>query len=133
MPAQLKHAAELMPPWLRISPGLRRGWRRSTPAPTSAALPTVAPTEVVPVAGDVTKGVTLYATHCAMCHGDQGQGTALAEEPLNSAECLDSRSDDDLCQVIADGIPDTTMPPYGNKLSTVDIADIIAFFRSWQQ
>jgi cytochrome c553 len=103
------------------------------PTPTSTALPSAAPTEAVPVAGDVTKGATLYATYCAACHGDQGQGTALAEEPLNSAEFLESRSDDDLRQAIADGVPDTTMPSYSDRLSTVDIADIIAFFRSWQQ
>ena len=101
--------------------------------PTSAVLPTVAPTEVVPLAGDATKGATLYATHCAACHGDQGQGTAIAKEPLNSAEFLADSSDDDLRQAIADGISGTAMPSYGNKLSTDDMADIIAFFRSWQQ
>lgn len=69
---------------------------------------------------------------CAACHGDQGQGTAIAKEPLNSPEFLKSRSDDDLRQATADGIPDTAMPSYSDKLSTVDIADIIAFFRSWQ-
>jgi cytochrome c553 len=93
---------------------------------------TVAPTEVAPVAGDATKGAILYATHCAACHGDQGQGTVVAEEPLSSAEFLDSRSDDDLRQAIADGIPDTTMPAYSGKLSAEDIEDIIALFRSWQ-
>jgi cytochrome c553 len=102
------------------------------PTPTSAALPTAVPTGIAPLAGDVTNGATVYATYCAACHGDQGQGTALAEEPLNSAEYLDSRSDDDLRQAIADGVPDTTMPSYSDKLSTVDIADILAFFRSWQ-
>jgi hypothetical protein len=52
---------------------------------------------------------------------------------MNSPEFLTSRSDDDLHQAIADGIPDTTMPSYSDKLSAEDIADIIAFFRSWQQ
>jgi len=103
------------------------------PTPTSAALPTAAPAEVVPAAGNVANGATLYASHCAACHGDQGQGTAIAKEPLNTAEFLISRSDDDLRQAIADGIPDTTMPAYSGKLSAADIEDIIAFFRSWQQ
>jgi cytochrome c553 len=101
--------------------------------PTSAALSTIAPTEDVPVAGDATRGATLYATHCAACHGDQGQGTAIAEEPLNTADFLTRRSDDDLRQAIADGIPGTTMPAYSDKLSAEDMVDLIAFFRSWQQ
>jgi hypothetical protein len=62
--------------------------------PPSAALPTAAPTEVVPVSGDAARGATLYANHCAVCHGDQGEGAGLAEEPLNSAEFLASRSDE---------------------------------------
>jgi len=103
------------------------------PAPTSAALPTATPAEVAPAAGDVSNGATLYANHCAACHGDQGQGTVIAKEPLDTPEFLTSRSDDDLRQAIADGIPDTTMPPYSGKLSAEDIEDIIALFRSWQQ
>jgi mono/diheme cytochrome c family protein len=72
----------------------------------------------------------LYANHCAVCHGDQGQGAGLAEEPLNSAEFLASRGDDDLRQAIIKGVPNA-MPPYEDRLSTEDMADIIAFFRSW--
>ena len=98
----------------------------------SAELPTAAPTEVVPVSGDATRGATLYANHCAVCHGDQGEGAGLAKEPLNSVEFLTSRSDDDLRQAIIEGVPNK-MPPYEDKLSTEDMADIIAFFRSWQQ
>jgi mono/diheme cytochrome c family protein len=98
-----------------------------------AALPTATPAEVAPAAGDVSNGATLYANHCAACHGDQGQGTVIAKEPLDTPEFLTSRSDDDLRQAIADGIPDTTMPAYSGKLSAEDIEDIIALFRSWQQ
>jgi mono/diheme cytochrome c family protein len=100
--------------------------------PLSAALPTAAPTGVAPVAGDVTRGATLYANHCAVCHGDQGQGAGLAKEPLNSAEFLDSHNDDDLRQVIIEGVPDE-MPPYEDRLSTEDMTDIIASIRGWQQ
>jgi mono/diheme cytochrome c family protein len=99
--------------------------------PPSAALPTAAPTEVASVAGDATNGATLYANHCAVCHGDQGQGAGLAKEPLNSAEFLDSHSDDDLRQIIIEGVPNE-MPPYEDRLSTEDVTDIIAFIRSWQ-
>lgn len=119
------HAAASQPP---AAPSLTEG-----PTPTSTVLPTAVPAEVVPAAGDVSNGATLYATQCAACHGDQGQGTAIAQEPLNSTTFLASRSDEDLRQAIADGIPGTTMPSYSNKLSSEDIADIIAFSRSWQR
>jgi anaerobic selenocysteine-containing dehydrogenase len=42
-------------------------------------------------------------------------------------------TDEELRQVITDGVPGTTTPSYSNKLSSKDIADIIAFFRSWQR
>jgi cytochrome c5 len=104
-----------------------------TEAPVSPTEePTTASTEATSAAGDATRGATLYANHCAVCHGDQGEGAGLAKEPLNSVEFLTSRSDDDLRQTIIEGVPNE-MPPYEDKLSTEDIADIIAFFRSWQQ
>jgi len=103
--------------------------------PTAPALsPTEgpAPTEAAPVAGDATRGATLYANHCAVCHGDQGQGAGLAKEPLNSAEFLDSHNDDGLRQAIIEGVPNE-MPPYQHRLSTDDVTDIITLIRSWQQ
>jgi mono/diheme cytochrome c family protein len=104
------------------------------PAAKLAPSPTVgpAPVEAVPVSGDAARGATLYANHCAVCHGDQGQGAGLAKEPLNSVEFLTSRSDDDLRQAIIKGVPNE-MPPYEHRLSSEDMTDIIAFFRSWQQ
>ena len=39
------------------------------PRPGEAAVPSAAP------AGDVRRGADLYATHCASCHGDAGEGT----------------------------------------------------------
>ncbi|TEU16395.1 MAG: cytochrome c, partial [Anaerolineales bacterium] len=63
-------------------------------------------------------------------HGSEGQGGAVAKEPLNSAEFLDSRSDDDLRQATSDGVG-TAMPGFGGTLTAQEIADIVAFFRSW--
>ncbi len=114
-----------------------RGWEtgigmssgaQAQPTPAPEATPTVVP----PTAeGDAARGAELFAANCAPCHGPEGQGGAVVEEPLNSAELLDSRSDDDLRQTISDGVVGTAMPPFGGTLTAQEIADIIAFFRSW--
>ena len=89
------------------------------------------PPPVAPV-GDVDHGATLYATNCAACHGTAGEGGTLAKKPLNSPEYLTTHSDEEIQRAIAEGIPGTVMPAYGDKLTLDDIADLIAFFRSWQ-
>ena len=111
-----------------------RGWEtgaQAQPTPTPGATPEATPTAVLPTAeGDAARGAELYAANCAACHGSEGQGAAVAKEPLNSAEFLDSRSDDDLRKATSDGVG-AAMPGYGGTLTAQEIADIIAFFRSW--
>jgi mono/diheme cytochrome c family protein len=113
------------------------------PSPTPEATPTSAqvqlsptpeatPTAKVPtLGGDAAKGAELFAANCAVCHGSEGRGAAVAEEPLNSAEFLGGRSDDDLDQAISDGV-EPAMPPFGGRLTAQEIEDIIAFFRGWE-
>jgi len=107
-----------------------RGWETGAQAQPTPA-PEATPTAVLPtVGGDADRGVELFAANCAPCHGSEGQGGAVAKEPLNSAEFLDSQSDDDLRQTISDGAG-TAMPGFGGRLTAQEIADIVAFFRSW--
>ena len=107
-----------------------RGWETGAQAQPTPA-PEATPTAVLPTAeGDAARGVELFAANCAPCHGSEGQGGAVAKEPLNSAEFLDSQSDDDLRQTISDGAG-TAMPGFGGRLTAQEIADIVAFFRSW--
>jgi len=107
-----------------------RGWETGEQAQPTPA-PEATPTVVAPTAGgNAAKGAELYAANCAVCHGSEGQGGAVAKEPLNSAQFLDSRSDDDLRQATSDGVG-TAMPGFGGTLTAQEIADIVAFFRSW--
>jgi mono/diheme cytochrome c family protein len=98
------------------------------PSPTPEATPTA---EVPTLRGDAAKGAELFAANGAVCHGSEGRGGAVAEEPLNSAESLGGRSDDDLDQAISDGV-EPAMPGFGGRLTAQEIEDIIAFFRGWE-
>lgn len=101
--------------------------------PTATAPPGKTPTVAPPaVTGDAVRGAELYAANCATCHGSEGEGGPVAKKPLNSPDYLGTHSDEEIRQTIANGIPGTAMPAYGNILTLDAIADIIAFLRSWQ-
>lgn len=102
-------------------------------APAATAPPGKTPTIVPPVvAGDAARGADLYAANCAACHGSEGQGGPVAKEPLNSPDYLATHSDEEVRQAIASGIPGTAMVAFEDRLTDQEIADIIAFFRSWR-
>lgn len=66
----------------------------------------------------------LFATHCAVCHGDDrlgGLGPALIPESLRRLK------GDKLEAVITHGRDATQMPAFGDQLSTKDIATLAAF------
>jgi hypothetical protein len=49
---------------------------------------------------------------------------------MNSADFLNNQSDDDLRKSFSDGVG-TAMPGYGGTLTSQEIEDIIALFRTW--
>ena len=83
-----------------------------------------------PEGGDPTSGASGYAQNCAACHGENAQGGPVGPT-LVSAE-MKAKDDDYYQQVISNGIAGTAMPPWGSRLSTQDIQDIVAFLRSKQ-
>jgi cytochrome c oxidase cbb3-type subunit 3 len=93
-------------------------------APQAIPVPSPAPT-----GGDVAQGATLYADNCAACHGSEGQGGAVASQPINSPKYLAGVTDDGLDQVVRNGT--AGMPSFGSRLSDEEIAALIAFMRSW--
>lgn len=96
-----------------------------SPSPAHQVTPTTAPQPSGP------DGAALYATNCATCHGDQGQGSAVADEPLNSPEFLAAHTDEQLRGVILEG--EGLMPPFSGRLSADEMDALVAFMRKWQQ
>jgi len=76
--------------------------------------------------GDVEEGQQLFIENCAICHGPEGDavpGVALARGKFRHAS-----SDEELSQIIKNGIPGTAMPP-GN-FHEHQFTALIAYLRS---
>ncbi len=76
-----------------------------------------------------TAGQKIYALQCGRCHGDNGDRVPIA--PLNNKGFLDTKTNDDMRQVITEG--KGLMPAWGKAhggpLSDNDIAAVISFLR----
>jgi cytochrome c oxidase cbb3-type subunit 3/ubiquinol-cytochrome c reductase cytochrome c subunit len=91
--------------------------------------PTVTLTEGT-IEGDPVAGATVYAEHCAECHGEVGEGGSFLT--LNNPWFLHTATDGFLEYAIADGRPGTPMPGFSASLETQQINDIVALLRSWE-
>jgi cytochrome c oxidase cbb3-type subunit 3 len=82
----------------------------------------------VTLPGDIGRGSQLYTATCKTCHGDRAaRGEAVH---LANTMFLSQASDPFIRHAIKTGRPGTKMLPY-DKLSEQDIADIIAYVRSF--
>jgi len=82
------------------------------------------------VSGDPVAAKEVYATKCALCHGDDGEGnTALS---LNNPVFLKSASDAFLEYSISKGRTKTAMIGYEGFLTFVEINNLVALIRSWE-
>lgn len=75
---------------------------------------------------DAEEGEQLFIENCAICHGPEGDAVPGVE--LASGKFRHAESDEDLGQVIKNGIPGTAMPP-GN-FHEHQITALIAYLRS---
>ena len=77
-------------------------------------------------------GEHLYNTTCSSCHGENGSGgTGPA---LNSLQILTNKSDEQLESAIINGgqRPNSTMPSFGDRLTSVEIGALVEFIRAWE-
>lgn len=81
--------------------------------------------------GDANAGAVVYNTQCAPCHGSQGEGGI--GKPLHPSTFIQSQKNEQLIEFIKTGRPGTAMAGFEGRLSETQIADVIAFLRSWQK
>jgi mono/diheme cytochrome c family protein len=94
----------------------------------------------VPTRDDPKKlvdGPLVYG-NCNMCHGSDGWGLGhsghkLQPHPANFHEPrrLFNRSDAKLREVLHNGVYGSAMPPWGDKLSDIEINHVVAYIRSF--
>jgi DMSO reductase family type II enzyme heme b subunit len=94
---------------------------------------------------DLAAGETLYAEHCAQCHGERGDGEGVMADLLHPRPRDFSRgiykirltpqgelpSDDDLFRIIAGGMPGTSMPAWRELLGDLQIWQLVAHIKSF--
>jgi len=79
-------------------------------------------------------GAELYATYCATCHGDrgQGQGPGTTGNPAGRTEGLPPNMDETyILWRTWEGVANTVMPPFQWLLSESDIWDITVHVESF--
>jgi putative heme-binding domain-containing protein len=80
-------------------------------------------------AADVTAGARIFRAHCAVCHGPDGAGGRAPS--LARGEFRHARNDEELYNVIADGIPGTQMP--STFFHGTQLWQVAAYVRSLSQ
>lgn len=108
----------------------------------SLATLTAIATPSITIAADAAKGGTLFATRCAMCHGDKGAGDgALAatfpegQKPRNLSQGQNKYATDDtkLKEVIKNGgaaVGLSVLMPAQSDLNDEQLSDLVAFVNS---
>jgi mono/diheme cytochrome c family protein len=76
-------------------------------------------------------GSELYITSCSNCHGPEGQGSQRAPS-LNLKSFLTDTNDQAIQQIVTLGVPGTSMPAWGDRMTDADIQAIVGFIRSWE-
>ncbi|MCH8936138.1 MAG: c-type cytochrome [Gemmatimonadetes bacterium] len=98
-------------------------------------------------AQDVERGKQLYEKWCTGCHGDTGAGDGeaaafmlprprdftMAVYQVRTTASGELPTDEDLRQVIDNGMPGTTMPGWRDKLSGGERDDVIAYIKTFSR
>lgn len=91
-----------------------------------------APDVPIPVTVEsLALGANLFSTSCSRCHGPEGQGTQRAPS-LNVQSFLNNTTDAAMQQIITLGVPGTSMPAWGDRMTDADIQAIVGFIRQWE-
>ena len=121
-----------------VAPTAQMTAAAGTAAPASTAAGTAAPASTAggaAAAGNEQQGATLFATNCAPCHGQGGQGGGVGPKLVGN-QFVQAGPDQAIYDTIANGRPGTAMPAWstakGGALSDQQIYDLIAYLKSLQ-
>jgi cytochrome c6 len=78
-------------------------------------------------AADINKGASLYATHCALCHGANGNPVMPGAPNFRRMETL-MRPDMQILPAIKNG--KGSMPGFFGILRDQEILDVVAYLRT---
>jgi cbb3-type cytochrome c oxidase subunit III len=121
MPAWDKQAGGLMPEEITaVTEYLRAG------VPAVVSMPRL-------VAGDSTRGLTLFLRNCAGCHGRDGRGGIAPE--IGNPVFQKAATDEFITYTIRNGRLGTAMPAFERQdapaFTDQDVADVVAYVRSF--
>jgi copper transport protein len=90
---------------------------------------------IPPTSESVATGEQIYADNCQSCHGASGLGdgpaaAGLDPPPADLVFHVPLHPDDDLYTIIHDGIPETAMPAFGDRLSEEETWHLINYLRT---
>src|SRR5688572_28973977 len=91
-----------------------------------SARPNVAAQDHGVTPAEIERGGQAYLTACSTCHGPDGDGVASAN--LTTGTFRRATTDQELINIIRNGIPGTAMPP--NNLPEAQAALIVAYLRA---
>jgi mono/diheme cytochrome c family protein len=86
---------------------------------------------------DAHPGRQIYKDHCAVCHGEKGNGSTWTKTGLNppprnftSAESREQLSPERMVTSVTYGRPGTAMMPFNTRLSKQQIASVVDYIRT---
>ena len=81
--------------------------------------------------GDAKQGASVFKDACASCHGAEGQGGVGRR--LKPAQFIQDSSNAEMLQLLLNGREGTAMRSFEGRQSERQLADAIAFLRTWQE
>lgn len=110
----------------------------STVAPSGASVPLPLQADEAPPI-PATDGASVYERTCAKCHGpdgkgDTGMGRKARGEGKNWPDLTQSKDEaDKVLGIIRDGVPDTKMKGYADKLSAEELTNVRDFVMAFRK
>jgi mono/diheme cytochrome c family protein len=97
--------------------------------PIAHEVPASTLTGAAAIGTGVPRGEAFYDIYCVVCHGEHGAGGHFTSVDLIDA--ASGMDDGTLVRFISNGLPGTSMPPFGGTFTDDEIADLLAFMRTW--